>query len=113
VGNGTAWYLATRLDEAGTAALADRLTNEAGVRRLERSQPGLELVRRAHVGGASYLFALNRGAASVTVPGNGVDLLSGAQAEGQLTVSAGQAVVLREEPHPSAAGLSRFSNESG
>ena len=37
----------------------------------------------------------------MTVPGHGVDLLSGDRADGQLTVPAGQAVVLREETHPS------------
>jgi beta-galactosidase len=117
VGHGTAWYLATRLDEAGTATLADRLTSEAGVRRLERARTGLELVRREHEGGRSYLFALNRGADAVTVPARGEDLLSGDRADGQLTVPAGQAVVLREEIEharaPSDAGLSRFPNESG
>jgi hypothetical protein len=37
----------------------------------------------------------------VTVPARGEDLLSGDRADGQLTVLAGQAVVLREETHPS------------
>jgi len=97
VGEGVAWYVGTRLDEAGTAAWADRLTGESGVRRLDRAQPELELVRREHDGGASYLFALNRGTEAVTVPARGVDLHSGARATGSVTVGAGQVVVLREE----------------
>jgi beta-galactosidase len=97
VGAGTAWYVGTRLDAAGTAALADRITGEAGVRRLGHAEPGLEVVRRAHDGGPSYLFALNRGTEAVTVPGRGVDLLSGDRANGSVTVAAGQVIVLREE----------------
>ncbi len=97
VGDGVAWYIGTRLDEAGTAALAGRLSEEAGVRRLEHPRPGLELVRRMHEGGSSYLFALNSAAEPVTVAARGVDLLSGAHADGTLTVPAGQVVVLREE----------------
>ena len=55
------------------------------------------MVRRAHDGGAGYLFALNRGTQPVTVPGRGVDLLSGIRSTGTVTVSGGQAVVLRED----------------
>jgi beta-galactosidase len=94
---GVAWYIGTRLDAAGTTALADRITSEAGVRRLPDVQPGLEVVRRRHEGGSSYLFALNRGAEAATVPGSGVDLLSGERASGSVAVAAGQVVVLRED----------------
>jgi beta-galactosidase len=92
-----AWYIGTRLDAAGTTALADRITSEAGVRRLPDVQPRLEVVRRRHEGGSSYLFALNRGAEAATVPSTGVDLLSGERASGSVTVAAGQVVVLRED----------------
>ena len=94
---GVAWYVGTRLDAAGTVALADRITGEAGVRRLPAAQPGLEVVRRQHDDGPSYLFALNRGEAASTLPGQGVDLLTGERASGSVTVPGGQAVVLRED----------------
>jgi beta-galactosidase len=92
VGAGTAWYLATRLDEAGTAALADRLTRDAGVTRLDAPQPGVEVVRRGR-----YLFVLNRGERDAVLPARGVDLLTGATAAGSVTVAPGGAAVVRQE----------------
>jgi beta-galactosidase len=92
VGEGAAWYLATWLDDEATAALADRLTREAGVTRLDAPQPGLEVVRRGR-----YLFVLNRGDLPASVPATGVDLLTGDRADGELRVAAGAAVVIRSD----------------
>ncbi|WP_433288288.1 beta-galactosidase [Pseudonocardia sp. CA-142604] len=92
VGDGVAWYLATRLDDAATAALANRLTRDAGVRRLAGAAAGVELVRRGR-----YLFVLNRGHEPVKVPAHGCDLLTGANVEGTVVVQAGGAAVVREE----------------
>lgn len=100
VGSGVAWYVATRLDEAGTSALADRVTRAAGVDRPDQLQPGLELVRRVHQDGRGYLFALNRGERDARVPAHGVDLLTGADVTGTLTVPAGRPAVLRSTPAP-------------
>ncbi len=91
VGAGVAWYVATRLDEAATAALADRITREAGVRRLDVAAPGVELVRRG-----PYLFVLNRGDTPVTVAASGTELLSGAEVAGSFTVAPGGTAVVRE-----------------
>jgi len=57
----------------------------------------VEMVRRAHVGGPSYLFVLNRGVEPVTVAAQGVELLSGAAVSGSVAVAAGHAAVIREE----------------
>ena len=47
VGDGVAWYVGTRLDEAATAALADRVTGDAGCDAPRGGrQPGVEVVRR-------------------------------------------------------------------
>jgi beta-galactosidase len=92
VGDGVAWYLATRLDDAATTALADRLTREAGVTRLAGAEPGVELVRRGR-----YLFVLNRGQEPAKVPAQGLDLLTGARVGGTVVVEAGGAAVVREE----------------
>jgi beta-galactosidase len=92
VGDGAAWYLATWLDDAATAALADRLTREAGVDRLEAPQPGLEVVRRGR-----YLFVLNRGDLPATVPATGTDLLTGDRADGELRVAAGAVAVVESD----------------
>jgi beta-galactosidase len=92
VGEGVAWYLATRLDDAATAALADRLTRDAGVTRLAGAQPGVELVRRGR-----HLFVLNRSHDPVKVPARGLDLLTGERVGGTVDVPAGGAAVVREE----------------
>ena len=84
--------LATRLDDAATAALADRLTREAGVTRLAGAEPGVELVRRGR-----YLFVLNRAQEPAKVPAQGLDLLTGARVGGTVVVEAGGAAVVREE----------------
>lgn len=92
VDDGVAWYLATSLDDAGTAALADRLTRDAGVERFDAPRPGLQVVRRGR-----YLFAINRGAEPAVVPASGTDLLTGEKATGSVHVAAGRAIVIREE----------------
>ena len=92
VGEGAAWYLATWLDDDSTAALAERLTREAGVTRLDAPQPGLEVVRRGR-----YLFVLNRGDLPASVPVTGVDLLTGDRADGEVRVAAGTAAVVETD----------------
>jgi beta-galactosidase len=92
VGEGMAWYLATWLDDDATAALADRLTREAEVTRLDAPQPGLEVVRRG-----AYLFVLNRGDLPATVPARGTDLLSGKRVDGEVRVAAGAAAVVKSD----------------
>ncbi len=87
-----AWYLATWLDDDATAALADRLTREAGVTRLDAPQPGLEVVRRG-----AYLFVLNRGDLPATVPASGTDLLTGERVDGEVRVAAGAAAVVKSD----------------
>jgi beta-galactosidase len=92
VGEGVAWYLATWLDDEATAALADRLTREADVTRLDAPQPGLEVVRRG-----AYLFVLNRGDLPATVPASGTDLLTGERVDGEVRVAAGAAAVVKSD----------------
>ncbi|GAA1294341.1 beta-galactosidase [Pseudonocardia aurantiaca] len=91
VGAGTAWYLATWLDETATAELADRLTREAGVVRLGPGG-GVEVVRRGR-----YLFVLNRGPVAAVVRAHGVDLLSGRDVAESVIVSGGCAAVVRQD----------------
>lgn len=90
VGAGAAWYLGTRLDEAGTAALAARLATAAGVR--HESVPGVEIVRRGR-----YLFALNPGDVAAVIPARGTELLTGTEVAGTVTVAPGSVAVVREE----------------
>ena len=93
VGDGTAWYLATRLRPSGTAALVRELCAAAGVE--VHDQPGVEVVRR--VGDvASYLFVLNHTSAAVEVAANGTDLVSGEPCSGTVRVPPGGVAVIRE-----------------
>jgi beta-galactosidase len=88
--HGNAWYVATRLDDAGTAALADRIAREAGVARAGGA--GVEVVRRDR-----HVFVLNRTGEPVTVPATGTELLGGTPCHGTVTVAPGSAAVVREE----------------
>jgi len=93
VGTGTAWYLATRPQSAGVAALVRELCTAAGVEMHDRA--GVEVVRR-HGADTSYLFVLNHTAAAAQVPASGTDLVSGRDCAGVVDVAAGSVAVVRE-----------------
>jgi beta-galactosidase len=89
VGDGTVWYLGTRLvDESLDALLASLGT--------EPLAPGIDAVRRTHTDGRAYLFLLNHGGADVAADAAGTDLLTGSEHAGPVTVPAGGVMVLRE-----------------
>ena len=91
--DGVAWYLATRVDATGTAALVRRLCADTGVTLHEH--PGVEIVRR-HGESATYLFVINHTDAAAEVAAQGVDLVSGADCPGTVKVGAGEVAVVRE-----------------
>ena len=92
-GNGVAWYLACALDESGLRRTVEAALSGADVAAV--SQPGVEVVRRK--GDVSWLFAVNHTDTDAQIEASGVDVLSGTQVSGRLTVRAGDVVVLREE----------------
>ncbi|PRX96129.1 beta-galactosidase [Allonocardiopsis opalescens] len=92
---GTAWYAATRLDDAGTGRLTERLLAESGARPAAATRPGVEVVRRTGEA-ASYLFVINHTGAAAEVPAEGTELLTGAPVTGAVAVPAGGAAVVRE-----------------
>jgi beta-galactosidase len=94
VGRGVAWYVATRVDAAGTAALVRRLCDDVGI--AVHDQPGVEVVRRTG-DAASYLFVLNHTPTAAEVPAQGFDLVAGAACAGSVKVPAGGVAVVREE----------------
>ena len=119
VGSGAAWYAATRLDDGATSALTDALLAEAGVSPVVADVPaGVEVVRRQVTGtgddpGTGFLFVLNHTPDDVVVAADGVDLLTGARAEGKLTVAAhGVAVVQERGAGPSPADEYRGGRRS-
>ena len=89
--HGRAWYVATRLDEAATAALAQRIADAAGVQRSAGARAGVEIVRRG-----PYVFVLNGSDEAAEVPVDGVDLLTDAVHNGTITVGSRSAAVVRE-----------------
>ncbi|MFB9237660.1 beta-galactosidase [Plantactinospora siamensis] len=95
-GAGAAWYLATRLDEAGTDRLVARLLAEAGVRPPVAAPTGVEVVRRRD-GDRSWLFAINHTDRDARLPVRGTELLGGGRCDGELVVPAGEVAVVREE----------------
>ena len=83
-GRGAAWYVGTRPDEAGRAAIVRRVCADAGVRGAVTDLPAdVECVPRGDV-----LFLLNHGdlAARVEVAGAHEDLLTGARSDGPVTL---------------------------
>ncbi|TCO47085.1 beta-galactosidase [Kribbella antiqua] len=91
-GNGTAWYISTRL---ASDDLRDVL-REAGLPRRDGLPADLEVVRRlgpAH----AYLVAINHGDRDASLPGDGDELLTGRSCVGELVVPAGEVRVLRSQ----------------
>ncbi|MEU0880792.1 beta-galactosidase [Lentzea sp. NPDC005914] len=91
-GSGVAWYVACDLDGSGLRRTVENALSSAGV---DVSPSGIELVRRK--GDVSWLFAVNHTDTDAQIDASGVDVLSGTQVSGRLTVRAGDVVVLREE----------------
>ncbi|GCE77207.1 beta-galactosidase [Cellulomonas biazotea] len=93
VGDGAAWYLATRLDDAALGALTEALLVEAGVDPVLDGLPaGVEVTRRRADDGRSWLFVLNHSTSPVDLPPG--DVLAGRTSDGR--VDAGGFAVLRE-----------------
>ncbi|MDG4802034.1 beta-galactosidase [Micromonospora sp. WMMD980] len=102
VGAGAAWYVGARLDDAATDALVARLLAEAGVRPAVPAPAGVEVVRRRSAE-RSWLFVVNHTGEPARLPVTGVELLTGARCDGELTVPPGEVAVVREEPAPGPA----------
>ncbi|HEX4815037.1 MAG TPA: beta-galactosidase [Nonomuraea sp.] len=84
-GAGVAHYLTTRLEDDGLARVLAAVCAEAAVAPAATAPPGVEVVRRAHPDGRSYLFAINHTARDAVV---------GTPEGRQVAVPAGDAVVL-------------------
>ncbi|MFM9445695.1 beta-galactosidase [Streptomyces acidiscabies] len=95
LGEGTAWYVSTRLGAEGLDTVLARAADDAGItpRDLPRD---VEVVRRSGEN-ADYLFAVNHTAGDVKVPleSAGTELLTGENASGHLAVPAGAVRVVR------------------
>lgn len=97
-GDGSVWYVATRLDEAANSQLMRRIAHESGVESVitaEAATAGLEAVRRAGDLGA-YLFLINHGNEPVGVAAEGFDLVSRRTVSGLVEIAPGEVAVIRE-----------------
>ncbi|MDR2252305.1 MAG: beta-galactosidase [Bifidobacteriaceae bacterium] len=96
-GGGAAWYVTTRLPDAAADAVVAALSAESGVKPEAASPVGVEVTRRwSDDSKTSWLFAINHTDRTCSLQATGVELLTGARAEGALEVPAGAVRVLRE-----------------
>ncbi|WP_282945172.1 beta-galactosidase [Cellulomonas endometrii] len=93
---GTAWYVATRPSDEAVWDLVDAIVRESGVEPVAPDlADGLEVTRRTGPG-ASWLFVLNHADTALDVRCAGLELISGVEVAGALTVPAGGVAVVRE-----------------
>ncbi|MFC9504308.1 beta-galactosidase [Streptomyces sp. NPDC057002] len=96
LGEGTAWYVSTRLDTDGLDALLGRAIEDARLAPRADLPRDVEVVRRSGDSG-TYLFAFNHTGSDTKVPLEtpGTELLTGEPAAGRLAVPAGAVRVVR------------------
>ncbi|GAA3343805.1 beta-galactosidase [Amorphoplanes nipponensis] len=100
VGDGTAYYVSTRLDPDGYGELLATVAASAGAGpEVPGLPPGVEAVRR-HGDGGPWLFLMNHTGDGVEVPAAGFDLLTGTAVAGAVRLPAGGAAVIREGCRP-------------
>ncbi|MFF5565712.1 beta-galactosidase [Streptomyces sp. NPDC012623] len=96
LGEGTAWYLSTRLDAGALDTVLAAASEDARLAPRAELPRDVEVVRRSGESG-EYLFAVNHTAtdAKVPLPAHGTELLTGERAAGRLGVPAGAVRVVR------------------
>lgn len=94
-GAGVGWYLSTRPDAAGLAAVLEAAYADAGISP-SGLPAGVEAVRRI-TDEAEYLIAINHGTETVSLQTSGFDLLTQEEARGTLVLSAGDVAVIRTQ----------------
>ena len=98
-GAGSAWHVATGLDDAGVARVLRHVVAGHGLLGPHADHEGIEVVRRVAADGTPFTFVLHHGAAARTVVSQvaGVDLLTGRTVAvgDRLTLPPGQVLVLR------------------
>ncbi|WP_432747365.1 beta-galactosidase [Streptomyces sp. JH002] len=95
LGEGSAWYLSTRLDAEGLDTVLAAAGMDARIAPREDLPRDVEVVRREGAAGR-YVFVINHTAADAEVPvgGAGRELFGGRRVEGDLSVPAGAVRVL-------------------
>ncbi len=95
-GEGSAWYVSTRLTAQGLDALLGRAADDARIAPRADLPRDVEVVCRTGESG-TFLFAVNHTALDTKVPldAHGTELLTGERAAGQVSVPAGAVRVVR------------------
>ncbi len=107
--NGTAWYVSTVPPADVLRAIVADCLGAAGIEPPLATIPdGVEVARRGEL-----LFVLNHGDSAAALPGDGVDLLTGAPVVGTLHVPAGGAVVLAARGSGAGPGGQDGREEAG
>ncbi|MEU5954616.1 beta-galactosidase [Streptomyces sp. NPDC047525] len=96
IGDGTAWYVSTRLTARDLDALLADACADAGVTERPELPRDVEVVTRRG-GSGTYVFAINHTESEAKVPldAHGTELLTGERAAGRLAVPAGAVRVVR------------------
>ncbi len=96
LGEGTAWYVSTRLGAKALDVILGAAAEDARIAPRAELPRDVEVVRRRGESG-SYLFAINHTEADAKIPldAHGTELLTGERAAGRLAVPAGTVRVVR------------------
>jgi beta-galactosidase len=88
-GDGTAWYISTRLHGDDLGDVLRRACADAGVTPREDLPAGLEVVRRG-----GFVIAVNHADVDAKLPATGTELITGTRCDGVLHVPAGEVRVV-------------------
>lgn len=93
-GAGSAYYMATVIDDKLLAKLVTTLIEKTGIVEYGLLPHGLEVCTRSD-DKARYVFVINHGSADQHLPIKGMDLISGRTVDGQLNLAAGDVAVVK------------------
>ena len=102
VGQGSAWYLSTELDNpAHDQIIAAAVAAAVPAAEVPGLPAGVEAVRRRGTGDRSWLFLLNHTTEPLVAPADGTELLSGSQVAPSVELPPEGVAVVREQSMPS------------
>lgn len=96
-GSGSAWYVATRLDQPDLDAVVRDALIAAGIAPLADRAHDLDVTRRVGADGTTFLFAINHADDDLELVASGIDLGSGDRLGPRVVVPAGGVRVIRED----------------
>ncbi|TDU83383.1 beta-galactosidase [Kribbella voronezhensis] len=98
------WYSSTWLTDPAYRSLMTQVVHAAGITPAELPA-GIEVITRRSAD-ARYRYILNHTAGDVRLPYDGIDLITGEQTDGEVTVAAGGWTALRTKPAEQPPGES-------